>query len=237
MTESPLWLQDVSSADWIVERLHGFGTDVGSVVPERFDSYVRLLHPVVGESGLRRRWTEIAHENGRLVHGEMQLHTINRPPGASGPPSYQPAGGFEVGSLPSAERSVLVETLRSATRTPDHCWFAIWDGFGGLDDQGVSERVRMEQRSYLLTQGPIERALRSFLEPPIDQSANLWWPQDEAWVVATEIDLAWTYIAAAAGVAAKLLSHPRVEAIETEISHRFTHDSDRLNVALDAPAE
>ncbi len=27
-----------------------------------------------------------------------------------------------------------------------------------------------------------------------DQTPNLWWPEDRAWFVATEIDLAWTYV-------------------------------------------
>src|SRR4051812_5896338 len=33
--------------DWIVERLHGFARDVGSLVPGSFPAYARLLHPAL----------------------------------------------------------------------------------------------------------------------------------------------------------------------------------------------
>ena len=31
-------------------------------------------------------------------------------------------------------------------------------------------------------------------EGPLWQSANLWWPEDRAWCVTTDIDFAWTYV-------------------------------------------
>jgi hypothetical protein len=44
----------------------------------------------------------------------------------------------------------------------------------------------------LLT-GPIESALED-LTNHLEQSASLWWPEDRAWCVATEIDFNHTYI-------------------------------------------
>jgi hypothetical protein len=75
-----------------------------------------------------------------------------------------------------------VEVLRTATTTPDHCWFCLWEGCAGLDDQGVAERVRLPGRDYLFYAGPVELALESpaGLEA-WDQSPNLWWPHDRAW--------------------------------------------------------
>ena len=45
------------------------------------------------------------------------------------------------------------------------------------------------------------------------QVANLWWPQDRAWFLATEIDLAWTYVGGPAGLIGQLLAETRIEAL------------------------
>jgi hypothetical protein len=109
----------------------------------------------------------------------------------------------------------------------------VWAGWGGLDDGGVAERVRIPGRAYLLARGPIERALQSF-HPPRDQAPSLWWPDDHAWVVATEIDLAWTYVAGSRPVIDGLLSDARIEALDAQIDDRFTYDSDHPNARLDS---
>lgn len=53
-------------------------------------------------------------------------------------------------------------------------------------------RVELPNRAYFLYQGGIELAL-AFVESE-RQTPNLWWPEDRAWCVASELDLAWTYI-------------------------------------------
>jgi hypothetical protein len=50
----------------------------------------------------------------------------------------------------------------------------------------------------------------------IDQTANLWWPADRAWCVASEIDLAWTYVGGPAGLIERILGDERIEAIPAE---------------------
>ncbi|WP_327002680.1 hypothetical protein OHA72_47485 [Dactylosporangium sp. NBC_01737] len=42
------WSEDVAAARWIVERLHPFAQDVGSLVPEAFAAYARIRHPEAG---------------------------------------------------------------------------------------------------------------------------------------------------------------------------------------------
>ena len=60
-----------------------------------------------------------------------------------------------------------------------------------------SPRFQLPNRNYLLTQGPIEEALRiefhygnffSF------ESPNLIWPEDKSWIVVSEIDFCATLI-------------------------------------------
>ncbi len=43
-------------------------------------------------------------------------------------------------------------------------------------------------------------------------SPNLWWPDDRAWCVATEIDLAWTYVGGPARLVNDVLTNPHLEA-------------------------
>jgi hypothetical protein len=221
-----VFLADVSPAAWIADRLTSFARDTGSVVPPGFEAYCRIFHPVDGE-----RWHDIAARNGRIAHPEMQLRAIDHPPGTP-----QPRGDHQVadGWLPMPERSILAELLRPFTTTPDRCWFAIWEGFGGLDDQGVAARVELPQRRYLLYAGPVElvRVPGPGVEP-FDQSANLWWPDDLAWVVATEIDFAWTYVGGTRALVEALLSDGRIEALPAQLTDKPFVDSDLVNAALD----
>lgn len=47
-TDQQFWLKDdVSPADWIIDQIHDFAVDVGSVIPEGFEAYARLFHPAV----------------------------------------------------------------------------------------------------------------------------------------------------------------------------------------------
>jgi hypothetical protein len=105
---------------------------------------------------------------------------------------------------------------------------------GFLHFDGVRERVRLPSRDYLLYTGPIELATT-----PLDDvwvnSPHLWWPADRAWIVATEIDFAWTYIGGASSLVGELLDDPRIESLAAELSDKPSYDSDTVNEALDAP--
>ena len=159
---------------------------------------------------------------------------ISRPIG--GPPhdGYNPGPGYNSGSLPREQRVVLVEHLRRATETPDGCWFSVWEGFGGMDDQGVDERVELPQRSYFLARGSIDHVLPSTLDAPWDQSPNLWWPDDRAWIVTTEIDFAWTYVGGSSELIEGLLDDDRLEVLPAMLTDKPFYDSDVLNAALDS---
>jgi hypothetical protein len=228
------WLRDVTEASWIAERLHPWFQDTGSIIPEGFERYARLFHPVEAAGGGSERWAAVAARNGRLVHPEMQLHMINRPVRSALPDDHHPGPDYNSGSLPHSERIVLVEHLRGATRTPGECWFCVWEGFGGMDHQGVEERLELPNRSYLLARGSIDDATQSVLDAPWDQSPNLWWPSDRAWLVATEIDYAWTYVGGSQALIEALLREQRLEGLPALPSHKPFHDSDVLNAALDA---
>jgi hypothetical protein len=57
----------------------------------------------------------------------------------------------EEDSIPEGLRAPLVDILGSFTRTPDRCWFCIWEGygiwFGGHDMKMYSDMSRSAQRA------------------------------------------------------------------------------------------
>jgi len=163
------WSNTFEAADWIRERLHPFAQDVGSVIPDAFDAYVAIAHPA----------------------------------------------GSDV--LPVEELGHLAAVLSGRTATPDRVWYCVWDGYGhlhgsravsalrrgrwarrepdppGLVPRLVREggRLRLPQRDYFIYQGDRSgwRSLSPWVTP------NIWFPEDRAWCVASEIDLVVTYVA------------------------------------------
>jgi hypothetical protein len=111
----------------------------------------------------------------------------------------------------------LIEHLGRTTTTPERCFFAVWEGFGGSAvPHTLTPKLELPQRAYHVFAGPVEGARTSFSGVYFDyQSANLWWPADHAWCVATEVDLAWTYVGGARSCIKALLADPRLEALET----------------------
>jgi hypothetical protein len=225
------WLSDVSPADWIAPRLHPFNEDTGSVVPEGFDAYCRIFHPIEPRWSETRRktWAEIASENGMIAHPEMQFHMINRTVDTAPPLTYESGHGPRWGSLPRRERAELVDVLRPETLSPDRCWFCVWEGFGHNDHSGG--RVRHPNRDYMLYAGAIELALASLDVPTV--SPNLWWPDDRAWIVVTEIDYAWTYVGGSARLVERLLASNKLEVLPTKLSDKPFYSGDVVNARLE----
>jgi hypothetical protein len=183
----------------------------------------------------------------------MQFPAISIPPGTAPSRAQASDPGPSAGSLPLAERRAVIEGLRGATTTPQRCWFCVWEGWG-LDERGVQARVDLPGRRYLLYAGPLETALAplpgggpgtAYLvtwsadgvpdevpDPPEGwqaQSPNLWWPEDRAWFVATEIDAASTYVGGSADLIERLMADPRLEALPCQRDDSLFLNSDVLN--------
>jgi hypothetical protein len=203
---------DVAEAGWIAGRLSSFDSGVvTSVVPGGFEAYARVLHPLDESVRGQRpaRWADVAAWSGvELVPG------IDFPEIAM--PEHEPAGAEpwpgqvpEVGTLHRADAEALTTILALHTSSPERCWFCTWEGWGALvfDD---GPRVELPGRNYALSVGPLA-ALPSLIDAQKDYSPNLWWPDDRAWCVATEIDLAWTYVGGSRALVNDVLAHPGVE--------------------------
>ena len=98
---------------------------VAAVVPRGFGAYARLFHPAYLDTK-PISWSLVAELSGRFSHALMQWHSISVFPanhplfsrlptvvGASFP--RKPTGGTR---------------LKNHTKTPAHCYFALWDGWG-----------------------------------------------------------------------------------------------------------
>jgi hypothetical protein len=247
----------IENADWIGHRLHPFNAhDVGSVVPTGFAAYARILHPAFTREN-PVRWTEVAAWSGRVIHPEVQFHALV--PAAPGdrlgtePFVYPPRNGV----LPESQVRAMATLLSQHTASKDGCWFCLWDGYGYLNEGGVTavrafylgswagrwarwrhehlrvslrmprrRRIRTDRvtpnsaRSYLLFRGPIRKAAGW------EDGPNLWWPDDRAWCVASEIDLPYTYLGGTKELIEKIVKHPALEALRSDISEGITYDSD-----------
>ena len=120
-------------------------------------------------------------------------------------------GRVDVGALQPELARAMGAALQRHTQTPDACYFAIWHGFGGgyAVDVTKAATFRLPGREYFLFVGVVGDAALTLVG---HQTANLWWPADRAWCVATEIDLYSTYIGCSTTAAAELTSLPGIEA-------------------------
>jgi hypothetical protein len=57
---------------------------------------------------------------------------------------------------------------------------------------------------------------------PFEQSPTLWWPDDRAWCVASEVDFHSTYVGGSRQLIDRLLGDERIEALEAAVTDRVT---------------
>jgi hypothetical protein len=79
------------------------------------------------------------------------------------------------------------------------------------------------QRSYLLFKGSVAKAA-GWQDGP-----NLWWPDDQAWCVASEIDHSYSYVAGSNALIKEVLAHPALEALPASVGDGIVYSSDRIN--------
>ena len=90
-------------------------------------------------------------------------------------------------------------------------------------------RVSVPNRKYLLFRGSLD-AVPSFKNSTVwHQSPNLWWSEDRAWCVATEIDLYDTYIGGSKDCIERVLQCPDLEALPVPIEARVDAGADVIN--------
>ncbi len=282
MSERPfIPAESAEPADWLVERLTDFAVNVLSVVPSGFGAYARVFHPAAKvtctldadqtSTAEPLSWAEVAELTGRTPHRLMQWASIQ----GSHPELHDytalkaediyiraPLGG----SLPLELAQTLQLIFEQHTSTPDTCFFAVWEGFGGLPKyvyeapafeiparrfhlfrnaiQTVEQSfytgaehdtmetvfVAISDEEAILSPEKLQEQLHASLDalnamPVAYQSANLWWPEDRAWCVHTEIDLNTTYVAGSQGLIDAILASEKLEAYQLEPTDELVNDA------------
>ncbi len=235
-------VDDVSGADWIVANVRDFGEGVGSLVPVTFEAYARVLHPafrVAAEgASVDVPWSEVAAANGRIAHAAMEWVAITGDwkfeQHAAQPGVWDAAPS--IGRLPPRVAASLADVLARFTGTPSECWFGVWEGYGDTPFRpGTVPLIALPQRRMALLRGPLSAAGTAFTGGDWPESASLWWPDDRAWCVATDIDLMSTYLGGSATCIAEVLGDQRLEAFTVKVDQTVHWQSDKLNPTPDPP--
>jgi hypothetical protein len=223
---------DVSRGVWISSaRRRGEPGTVGALVPAVFEAYARILHPAVryaGDDDIEVSWAEVAAHNGTVAHPLMQWASITGSWEFMSSDSQSPVwdDAPSEGHLPVATAARLADVLGRHTGTPEDCLFGRWVGFGfdatALD--GVPQLLLRGGHDVVLVRGTVDDAVRNLAPEPHEQSANLWWPADQAWCVVTDIDLRSTYVGGSAACVAELLATPGLEAVPATPDDRVAID-------------
>lgn len=221
------WSDQVEAASWWIDRLHPFSDHVvGSLIPVEFSAVCRVFHPLDDDSGEWQRWSDLAAANGRTAHAGMDLARI-----ASRAGDHQTRSGLPWalrGGLPAPERQALTSILASVTAA-EHVWY----GFTTIDSTFTTPQtaavrsVGTPDRRYYLIRGTlatIEDVCAYANDWPTDKvdllaGPTLWWPHDQSWFVASDVDMASTYVAGTAELIERIESSPALEALRTGFDH------------------
>ncbi|MGY1641112.1 hypothetical protein ACI782_08250 [Geodermatophilus sp. SYSU D00703] len=223
---------DLSPAAWVEAALRGADpATVAALVPPVFAAYARVFHPAVRYDGLVDvdvSWTAVAAANGTVAHPLMQWGSVTGSMDYFGEDNQTPLwdDAPAMGHLPEHVATRLAAVLREHTTTPGDCWFGLSTHWA---DTSPAPRLELDRRAYWLLQGPVELAAANLLTEPSSQSANLWWPADRAWFVATDIDLVTTYVGGSAACVTDLLDASELEVAQVLPGQRVTWDGDTVN--------
>jgi hypothetical protein len=161
------------------------------------------------------------------------------------------------GNLDHVALAALCNLLAASQENEPDCYFGLWEGYGELDSYGwlgrqslpnrkftpgerhlftINElrrpRLHLPGRGYLVLAGAIRDALRvgSFgAETFWPQSPNLFWPIDQTWCVASEIDFDSTLVGGSDDLVAAILGAPGLEAWPVGPDDSLADDADTIN--------
>ncbi|MDI9913821.1 hypothetical protein [Rhodococcus sp. IEGM 1379] len=252
-------VNDASVSDWIEPRLTmGSGTTTG-VVPGGFDAYVRVLHPIDVDGDHVVRWRDVAATTGRTLHPLVQWWRLIDAEDSINPHSERWDGDEpEVGSIDQPDNQRLLDVLAHHTNSSDLAYFALWDGWGFLRtgatvhySTGVRRffsrpdpvapmasrlidgpRIRHPGRDYVVLSGSLTEAstIPDIIGArPWSPSANLVWPQDRSWCVATEVDFDSTLVGCSREAANEIVACSDLEAFPINPDDSLQYDADLVN--------
>ncbi len=233
---------DVSAAGWLVERTTGFGAqEVVNLIPaDLYEACVRILHDR-DRPHADGPWSEVAAQCGTVMHPLVQFEALcGEHPRSKATHTYDfiQNNTPSIGRLDEVMFIILTDLLGGHTPHDETVWAGIWHGLGcfpaGWD---AAATFALPGREYFLFRVSLAEAATinvSNWDPstPVDYPVypNLWWSDDRAWIVASEIDLDSTLVAGSAALADDILNHPRLEAFPVGPRDDLTLDGDTVNL-------
>ena len=94
-------------------------------------------------------------------------------------------------------------------------------------------RLRHPGRDYILFEGPLDAVTTLGRQVTDDwfipQSPNLFWPEDQSWCVATEIDYDSSIVAGTSELVAAVMAEPTLETWRVDPDDSLMYDGDTVN--------
>lgn len=238
-----LLLTEALRGAWLVERAGRWAT-VGGVAGTGFDAYVRLLHPV----DAHRTDTDTTDEFGGPSTSSTPDGITDDEQARVWPDGWRVDQSDDEWFDPE-DLEVLTDHLRVATRTPDDLVVGVWEGTGNPPwaENGGDRRARARMRTHwpgrdrwLFSANVNELADSTWAQrtvPGWESSrhsqdgpcTSLIWPEDHAWVVASEEDWDSTIVAGSRGLIDSVLADGYFEAFEVHEADDLSWDGDLLN--------
>ncbi|WP_307786597.1 hypothetical protein [Rhodococcus sp. KRD197] len=123
--------------------------------------------------------------------------------------------------LPEIEQlAIAVSHLANYTTTPDNCYFAIWEGWGGIELVGPV-KVPFISREAVLFNGAASDLL-GWVDSRDNSSADnlpipsFIWPADRAWCIANDVDPHFATIGASSVAIQGLLGYTSIDITEDD---------------------
>ncbi|OPF83732.1 hypothetical protein VT50_0202720 [Streptomyces antioxidans] len=252
-------VDDGSATGWLGERLTEFDGTVAGVAPGGFGAYARIVHPayhgdaavawyevatangraahalmqwdhIVGARRIHEQpgvWDEAPYEGNvpepllRQLARVLREHTGT--PGDCWFGLWEGWGDVAIGPGDTARfeiphRGMLLlsgslDTVHRSSLTP---------GPWAADDPSVAVAAGPKPRQPAACKEPLDR-------DPFWRAPNLWWPEDRAWCVATDIDFTSTYLGASPACVDAVLAADGIEAYRAHLIDPVTDESDHLN--------
>ncbi len=166
---------------------------VGALVPAGFERIVRVDAPRAERHGLAREVLTSVVELGEAATSTRDSICV----------AVWEGWGWETAQMLRANTEPRRWFQRRGPQS---------DSLGSAKDMLGAElaelpRLELEQRTYRLLSGPAQAVLT--MHDPVtvwgDLVPDLFWPADRAWFVASDTDIAWTYVAGASNFTAALL--------------------------------
>ena len=212
------------------------------------------------ECGRPVRWSEVAESDVTVVYGYVLDTTrrvtrtrntqyrrlqnggwvVDELPGVELIPELRPGDAWITGPREGSLEPDLARTLQNvlarATEDSVPCWFGIWEGFGSLTEaQRTAPAIEAPGRRWHLFRAPLDHLEQSFVDGFDNQTANLAWPEDRSWCLATEIDAEVTYVGGNKELISAILEASDLEAVPAQLDERLASLRDVLTPIVDRP--